>query len=80
MVGLFSLVGHEFYDDNIRLITIIFAAIAFLPLAICAIIYGGYVVGTLAVMGVNWMWNYGRYFCYIDDEIKAVKVGDPPSG
>jgi hypothetical protein len=96
MAGLFRLVAEVFWDDylgydsdvyeegegseKVRTITYIFASIAFAPLAICFLIYGGYVLAFFAWEGLIWAWNYTRFFIYIDGKQPRMKVNwDPPN-
>jgi hypothetical protein len=61
---------------NVRTITYIFASIAFAPLAICFLIYGGYV----AWEGLVWAKTYARFFIWIDEEQPRMKDNwDPPN-
>jgi hypothetical protein len=80
MVGLFHLVSNLFWADvndyafydgtdsaKIRTITYVFASLAFAPLAICFLVYGGYVSIFFGWKGLIWAWNYARWFSYYDN-------------
>lgn len=94
LVGLFYLVATSWgdyyiyggfypyspnYSPKARKITYVFASLAFAPLSICILVYGGYVATFFAGKGFRWAWNYLRYFTYYDDERKKVPINwDPP--
>ena len=92
MTGLFHLVSKLFWadvirynyyngasSDKIRNITYAFASLAFSPLAVCFLIYGGYVAVFFGKKSLIWSWRYARFFCYIDDSRKKVDLDwDPP--
>ena len=93
MVGLFRLVATVFWEEFlndmldydqgskiVRTITYVFASIAFAPLAICFLIYGGYVFIFFLWKGLVWTWNYARFFSYIDDKRQRVNIDwNPPN-
>jgi hypothetical protein len=72
--------GEAYYNAwegsmKVRLITYIFASIAFAPLAIWFLVYGGYV----AWKGLIWAKNYAPFFLYLTKKQPRIKDNwDPP--
>lgn len=78
MVGLMSLVVQLFKERaDIRIITGIFASIAFIPLGfwtIVALIYSSILSYQALGAALQWLWSYILYFSYVEGQIIKPKV------